>query len=60
MVGIMARGRIAWILAMVFGAIGLVLGIVLRQTGVAIGGGGFLALGLLFLILSFVTGGQTD
>jgi hypothetical protein len=70
-IGVLARGRIAWVLAIVFG-------IALTITGAAIGpakswswsgsapgwlvgtGAAFAALGLIFLILSYVSRGQTD
>jgi hypothetical protein len=60
MIGFFARGRIAWICSMVFGAILLVVGLVTKMGLVTGGGGAFLGLGLLFLILSLVTHGQTD
>ena len=60
MPAIMISGRPAWIASMVLGAILLVVGIVISQVVVAIAGGVFLGFGLIFLILSFVTRGQTD
>jgi hypothetical protein len=61
MIGIIARGRTAWILAMVFGVVLLVVGGV-KSTGVMLyaAGIGFLAFGLVLLILSFISKGQTD
>lgn len=55
-----ARGRAAWICSLVLGVILVVVGIVVKQTIVAIVGGAFALFGLVFLILSFVTGGRTD
>lgn len=60
MVGVMARGRAAWIAAIVLGAILLVVGIFIDQTFLVIAGAGFLVLGIIFLVLSLVTGGRTD
>ena len=60
MPGIVISGRPAWIVGIVLGVILLVIGIVASQTFLIIGGVGFMVLGLLFLILSFVTGGQSD
>jgi hypothetical protein len=60
MPAIMISGRPAWIASMVLGVILLVVGIVISQVVVAIAGGVFLGFGLIFLILSFVTRGQTD
>ena len=60
MPGIVITGRPAWIAGIVLGVILLVIGIVASQTVLIIGGVGFIVLGLLFLILSFVTGGQSD
>jgi len=60
MPSIMIRGRGAWIASIVLGVILLIVGIVMSQTVIAIAGGAFLAFGVIFLILSFVTGGATD
>jgi len=60
MPSIVITGRPAWIAGIVLGVILLVIGIVASQTVLIIGGVGFIVLGLLFLILSFVTGGQSD
>ena len=60
---IFARGRIAWILGMVLGSILVVVGAVAitpPNTFLIAAGGGFFLFGLVFLILSFVTHGQTD
>jgi len=46
MPGVIIRGRWAWIASIVLGAMVLVRG--------------FIIFGVIFLILSFVTGGQTD
>jgi 4-hydroxybenzoate polyprenyltransferase len=60
MPSIVISGRPAWIAGIVLGVILLVVGLVINQTIVAIAGGVFLGLSLIFLILSFVTGGQSD
>ena len=60
MPSVVISGRPAWIAGIVLGVILLVIGIVASQTFLIIGGVGFMVLGLLFLILSFVTGGQSD
>ncbi len=60
MPSVVISGRPAWIAGIVLGVILLVIGIVASQTVLIIGGVGFMVLGLLFLILSFVTGGQSD
>lgn len=60
MPSIVVSGRPAWIAGIVLGVILLVIGIATGQTIFSIGGGAFLGLSLLFLILSFVTGGQSD
>ena len=60
MPSVVISGRPAWIAGIVLGVILLVIGIVASQTVLLIGGVGFMVLGLLFLILSFVTGGQSD
>ena len=57
---IMISGRPAWIAGIVLGVILLVVGIVISQTIVAIAGGVFLGFSIIFLILSFVTRGQSD
>ena len=70
-VGIIARGRIAWILAIVFGAIvgitGAALGAAKGWSGMhpspawLVGvGSAFAVVGLIFLIASYVTKGQSD
>ena len=60
MPGIVARGRTAWILAVIVGVILLIIGIVSNTTFLTIVGAGFLILGGIFLILSLATGGRTD
>lgn len=55
-----ARGRIAWILALIVGAGMIVVGALTPNVFFIIGGGLFALFGLTFLILSFVTGGATD
>lgn len=60
MPGVIIRGRWAWIASIVLGAVLLVIGIVLGQIVVICVGVGFIIFGVIFLILSFVTGGQTD
>lgn len=60
MPSIVISGRPAWVAGIVLGVILLVVGLVINQTIVAIAGGVFLGLSLIFLILSFVTGGQSD
>jgi hypothetical protein len=57
---IFARGRIAWILGMVFGIIVAIVGAVMNNTFLIVVGSGFGLFGLVFLILSLVTHGQTD
>jgi hypothetical protein len=60
MPSIIISGRPAWIAGIVLGVILLIVGIVVPQTIVAIAGGVFLGLSLIFLIISFATGGQSD
>lgn len=60
MPSIIATGRTAWICGIILGVILLIIGIVMGQTFLIIAGAGFLVLSLIFLILSFVTGGQSD
>lgn len=45
---------------MILGAILLVVGLLTKMGAITGVGGAFLGLGLLFLILSFVTHGQSD
>jgi hypothetical protein len=54
------RGRPAWIAGIVLGVILLVVGIVIGQTILAIAGGAFIGLSIIFLIFSLVTGGRSD
>jgi drug/metabolite transporter superfamily protein YnfA len=60
MLGIIVRGRAAWIASLVFGIALLVVGIVIGQVFLMVAGGAFALFGLVFLILSLVTGGATD
>jgi hypothetical protein len=62
MLSIFARGRIAWILSMILGTILVIVGSILSPTNffVIVAGAAFFLFGLVFLILSFVTHGQTD
>lgn len=62
MAGIFASGRIAWILGMVLGVVLIIVGAVLSppNIGLIVGGAVCFLLGLLFLILSYVTKGQSD
>ena len=57
-----ARGRIAWICAMVLGVILVVVGAVLNPQNMFLIGTGaaFFVFGLIFLIISLVTKGQSD
>ncbi len=55
-----ARGRIAWILAMILGAILIVIGAATSNTWLLVVGIAFFVFGLVFLILSFVTKGRSD
>ena len=70
-VNVFARGRIAWILAIVFGVITGITGAGIGATkgwswnhavaGWLVGvGAAFAVVGVIFLILSYVTRGQTD
>jgi hypothetical protein len=70
-VGVWARGRIAWFLALIVGLAGIIAGVAIGATktwtwnhGVAgwlVGvGAAFSVVGLIFLIMSYVTHGQTD
>jgi membrane-bound ClpP family serine protease len=57
---ITARGRIAWILAMILGAILFIVGASTQQTFFLVAGIAFFVFGLVFLILSLVSKGRTD
>lgn len=59
-ISVLIRGRPAWIAGLVLGVILLVVGVVLEITGLIIAGAGLGLFALVFLILSFVTGGATD
>jgi hypothetical protein len=60
--GIFARGRIAWILAMILGVVLVIVGAVMTppNIGLIVGGVVVFLLGLIFLIISYVTKGQSD
>lgn len=60
-VGVMVRGRIAWILAMLLG-LGLILGGAFTgpNTFMLVAGAAFFLFGLVMLIISFATGGRSD
>ncbi len=60
MVGIIFRGRPAWIAASIFGLILLVIGLIINMSFLTFAGGAFLVIGLIFLVLSFVTNGRSD
>jgi len=60
MPGVIVRGRAAWICGIILGIILLIIGIVMHQTFLIIAGVGFLVFGLIMLIISFATGGQSD
>jgi membrane-bound ClpP family serine protease len=55
-----ARGRIAWILAMILGVILFIVGATTHQTFFLVAGILFFVFGLIFLILSLATKGRTD
>ena len=60
MPSVIVRGRAAWICGIILGIILLIIGIVMNQTFLIIAGVGFLVFGLIMLIISFATGGQSD
>jgi len=60
MPSVIVRGRAAWICGIILGIILLIIGIVMSQTFLIIAGVGFLVFGLIMLIISFATGGQSD
>ncbi|MFI7742514.1 hypothetical protein [Kocuria rhizosphaericola] len=60
MVGVLVRGRAAWIAAVVLGAILLIVGFAIDQTFLVVVGAAFLVIGIIFLILSLLTRGRTD
>lgn len=60
MVGLFARGRITWMLGIALGVVLLIVGIVLPSTWLIIAGAVIAAICGVFLILSYVTHGQTD
>jgi lipopolysaccharide export LptBFGC system permease protein LptF len=53
-------GRIAWVAAIVVGAILAVVGGVTHQSVTIVAGVGFAVIGLVFLIASILTKGKTD
>jgi len=60
MVRFVARGRIAWWCAIVLGVVLLVIGLVAKIIFLTVVGILFAAFGIVFLILSYVTRGQSD
>lgn len=60
MVEFVARGRIAWILGAIFGAVLLVIGLVANIIFLIIVGVAFIVIAVIFLIASYVTNGRTD
>jgi hypothetical protein len=60
MPSIIVTGRPAWICGIVLGIILLIVGIVIHQTILTIAGVVFIVLSAFFLIMSLVTGGQSD
>jgi membrane protein implicated in regulation of membrane protease activity len=60
MIGFFARGRIAWILALIVGVGLIIAGALVPNTFLLIVGVAAAAFGLIFLILSLVSGGATD
>ena len=61
MLGIIFTGRAAWIAAMVFGVILAIVGLVIgMNTWLIVVGGLFFVFGLVMLIISVATKGQSD
>ncbi|MFC8303161.1 hypothetical protein ACFUCV_05685 [Specibacter sp. NPDC057265] len=60
MVGVFARGRITWMLGIALGVVLLVVGIFLPSTWLIVAGAVIAVFCAVFLILSYVTHGQTD
>ena len=58
--GIVVRGRLAWIVGLIFGIVLLVIGLTTSNTFLTIVGAGFAIFGLVFLILSIATKGRSD
>lgn len=58
--GLFARGRIAWVLGLALGIILLIIGIVIPSMWLIIAGAVVVVFCGVFLILSYVTHGQTD
>lgn len=60
MVGVFARGRIAWVAAIVLGLVLLIIGLAMTLQWLWIVGVAFAVFGAIFLIISLVTKGQSD
>lgn len=60
MVGVFARGRIAWVAAIVLGLVLLIIGLAMNLQWLWIVGIAFAVFGAVFLIISLVTKGQSD
>jgi hypothetical protein len=60
MVSLFARGRIAWIAAIVLGVILIIIGAAAPSTFALVAGILFALVGGVFLVLSLVTKGATD
>lgn len=60
MVGVFARGRIAWVAAIVLGLVLLIIGLAMNLQWLWIVGVAFAVFGAVFLIISLVTKGQSD
>ena len=60
MASIIVRGRGAWIAAIGFGILLIIVGLATSQIGIVVGGSAFSLFGIVFLILSLVTRGATD
>jgi hypothetical protein len=60
MVGLFARGRIAWVVAIVFGVILLIVGLAMNLQWLWMVGIAFAVVGAIFLIISLVTKGRSD
>jgi len=60
MPSIIISGRPAWIAGIILGVILIIVGAVTHQMIIIIGGVVFVVLSLIFLIMSFATGGRSD
>lgn len=60
MVGVFARGRIAWVAAIVLGLVLLIIGLAMNLQWLWIVGVALAVFGAVFLIISLVTKGQSD